>query len=102
MDVRCQTVSLGSRGRRIRMLFYPPSQNTTGMPVDECLNIRSLLRRDATPWKKANTRGAAEGQDGYVYGITGYPVGAHFKLFSPSPRVINTNAEALETHKLVY
>jgi hypothetical protein len=60
----------------VSLRLCPPSQNTTGMPVDECLTIRSLLRRDVTPWKRVNNRGVAEDEDGYFNGNAGYPAGS--------------------------
>ena len=56
--------------------IYPPSQNTTGMPVDECTDISKASAR-CHPKDRADNRGVAEGEDGYFNGTTGLPVGIH-------------------------
>jgi hypothetical protein len=58
----------------IHRSFYPPSQNTTGMPVDECAICFGAM---FAPKTKADNRGVASGEDGYFYGTTGSPVGLH-------------------------
>ena len=55
----------GFVSRRNRFLrdaqFYPPSQKTTGLPVDECMFSASARFR---PHSVADNRGVAEGEDG--------------------------------------
>jgi hypothetical protein len=54
--------------------FYPPSQKTTGMPVDECKKIAKLFATARChPKDKADNRVVAEGEDGYFNGTTGLP-----------------------------
>jgi hypothetical protein len=57
-------------------LFYPPSQKTTGLPVDECANNQYATAR-CRPEAEADNRVVAEGEDGYFSGTTGLPVGLH-------------------------
>jgi hypothetical protein len=53
--------------------FYPPLQKTTGLPVDKCI---SFLCFGAMSFRnKADHRGVAEGEDGYINGTMGLPVG---------------------------
>jgi hypothetical protein len=56
--------------------IYPPSQNTTGLPVDECANNQYATAR-CRPEAEADNR--VEGEDGYFSGTTGLPVGLHRK-----------------------
>jgi len=49
--------------------FYPPSQKTTGLPMDECTNAVCATAR-CRPNTEANNRVVAEGEDGYLNGIT--------------------------------
>ena len=55
---------------------YPPSQKTTGLPVDECANNQYATAR-CRPEAEADNRVVAEGEDGYFSGTTGLPVGLH-------------------------
>ena len=57
--------------------FYPPSQKTTGLPMDECTNAVCATAR-CRPNTEANNRVVAEGEDGYLNGITDLPVRLHF------------------------
>jgi hypothetical protein len=43
--------------------LYPPSQKTTGLPVDECANALCATAR-CRPEAEADNRGVAEGEDG--------------------------------------
>jgi len=56
--------------------FYPPSQKTTGLPVDECANNQYAMAR-CRPEAEADNRVLAEGEDRYDHGTTGLPVGLH-------------------------
>ena len=56
---------------------YPPSQKTTGLPVDECANNQYATAR-CRPEAEADNRVVAE--DGYFSGTTGLPVGLHNTL----------------------
>jgi len=56
--------------------LYPPSQKTTGLPVDECANNEYATAR-CRPEAEADNRVVAEGEDGYFSGTTGLPVGLH-------------------------
>jgi len=55
---------------------YPPSQKTTGLPVDECANNQYATAR-CRPEAESDNRVVAEGEDGYFSGTTGLPVGLH-------------------------
>jgi hypothetical protein len=54
--------------------LYPPSQKTTGLPVDECANNQYATAR-CRPEAEADNR--VVGEDGYFCGTTGLPVGLH-------------------------
>jgi hypothetical protein len=43
------------------VLFYPPSQKTTGLPVDECMFFGFGAM---SPQSVADNRGVAKGEDG--------------------------------------
>ena len=60
----------------ISICLYPPSQKTTGLPVDECANNQYATAR-CRPEAEADNRVVAEGEDGYFSGTTGLPVGLH-------------------------
>jgi len=49
--------------------IYPPSQKTTGLPVDECANNQYATAR-CRPEAEADNRVVAEGEDGYFSGFT--------------------------------
>jgi len=77
------------RQKKTSHSFYPPSQNTTGLPVDECQKNKFMLRRDVTPKTRriiaasclgvaCRAKTEAEGEDGYFNGTTGLPVGIHW------------------------
>ncbi len=57
------------------MTRYPPSQNTTGMPVDECKRNKLIATARCHPKDKAHNHGVAEGEDGYFNGTTGFTKG---------------------------
>ena len=50
------------------------------MPVDECLKYKLPATARCDPTEKADNRGVAEGEDGYLNGTTGLPVGIHFTI----------------------
>jgi hypothetical protein len=62
--------------RCLQHIVYPPSQKTTGLPVDECANNQYATAR-CRPEAEADNRVVAEGEDGYFSGTTGLPVGLH-------------------------
>jgi DnaJ-class molecular chaperone len=55
--------------------FYPPSQKTTGLAVDECANDVYATAR-CRPEAEADNRVQAEGEDGSSHGTTGFTRGA--------------------------
>jgi hypothetical protein len=59
---------------------YPPSQKTTGLAVDEWVSSCSATAR-CGPKAEADSRVAAQGEDGYFGGTTGLPVGLHAHCF---------------------
>ena len=59
-----------------KVLIYPPSQKTMGLPVDECANVNATTR--CRPKIMADNRVVAEGEDGYFNGTKGLPVGLHY------------------------
>ena len=69
--------------------FYPPSQNTTGMLVDECIKHKLIATARCHPKKRRISAAACSGraqrvksevggEDGYFNGTTGLPVGIHY------------------------
>ena len=69
----------GVAGKEV-ITVYPPSQKTTGLPVDECANNQYATAR-CRPEAEADNRVVAEGEDGYFSGTTGLSVGLHFTAF---------------------
>jgi hypothetical protein len=58
--------------------LYPPSQETTGLSVDECANNRYVTTR-CHPEAEADNRVVVQGENGYFHGATGLPMGFHKK-----------------------
>jgi len=69
-------------------LLYPPSLNTTDMPVVECKRIKLIATARCYPKDEADNRVVAEGEDGYFNGITGLPVGIHLHIIIPQSNII--------------
>ena len=67
---------LTPRSEPSRDFIYPPSQKTTGFPVDECANDRYATAR-CRHKAEADNRVVAGGEDGYLKGTTGLAVGLY-------------------------